>query len=125
MASSSPKPRQLTLPDGPEPITAAKASALCKQRAKLDADRLEHGRLADAKRKMIEAIDTELEIYVDSQKSGKVRSVVVGKWRLSIVQVPKGLYYLGELVKAIGQAKFDKLKAAAGTKDKLEVEAIP
>lgn len=116
--------RSLARPSSPEPISQRRAAQLCRERAALDEERLELGRLADAKRKQIEAIDAELMVFVAANAPAKNRTVTLAKWRLSIVQVAKSIFYKRELEQAIGLEAVEALRREAGTQDKLQVEAI-
>jgi len=116
--------KRLTPAEQPAAISDRKASLLCRERATIDDKRLDLGRQADALRKRIDAIDAELAAYVDANKTGKSRTVTLARWRLSIVQVPRSVYWLRELTQRIGQAAIDELRRSAGTKDQLEVEAL-
>jgi len=119
--------RSLTKPTTPPVISDAEAARLCKLHQRLADERRECYRLADAKSKALEAMEAELAIYVDARAKAarsKARTCTLAKFRLSIVQVAKTLYYKQELVKEIGEEELARRAAAQGTKDKLEIEAL-
>jgi hypothetical protein len=142
MAKKRPTIRQLELPTGspsrrrslsesppPATISERQASALCKERAELDELRLEANRAADKLKRKVESLEAKLFTFVTaslktSRSQSKVRSVLLTKWRLSIVEEPKSLYYKGALEDEIGSEEFQARIAALGTKDVLQVEAI-
>lgn len=117
--------RSLGKPTKPEACSEAEARRLLKMRMRLVDERRECYRMADAKTKAIAAMDAELGIFVDAHKTGKARTVTVGKFVLRIVQEFKGLYYKGALLEVLGEAEFNKRVAATPLVDKLEVDLLP
>ena len=117
--------RSLGKPTKPEACSESEAKRLVKKRMELVDERRECYRMADAKTKAIAAMDAELGIYVDAHKTGKARTLTLGKFVLRIVQDFKGLYYKGALLEVLGEAEFNKRVAATPLIDKLEVDVLP
>lgn len=117
--------RSLGKPTKPEACSDAEARRLVKMRQKIADERRECYRMADAKTKAIAAMDAELGIYVDANKTGKARTLTLGKFVLRIVQEFKGLYYKGALLEVLGEEEFNKRVAATPLVDKLEIDILP
>ena len=115
--------RSLTRPAAAEPISVYKAGLLCAERDRVDEERLAIDRQSADLKKRIDQIDDELCRFVDAD-GGKIRTVLLKRWRLSIVQVTKSVYWLRELTQQIGQEAIDALREDAGTKDSLSIEAV-
>lgn len=113
--------KSLLKPAAAKSVSSTKAAALCREWQQLEEDRLELQKCAAAKRKQQDGLEAELALFVDAHKSGRARQANAGKFRVSIVQVAKGIYYKGELIKTLGETKVQKLLDDAGTKDRVEI----
>lgn len=116
--------RSLTKPTKPEVISDAEAKRLVKKHEEMAEERRELYRLADAKTKALDAQEALLAIYVDAKKTSRARTINLGKFRLSIIQKQKNLYYKQQLIDEIGEEEFNRRVNEQPTYDKLEIEAL-
>lgn len=116
--------RSIKAGDQPPVPSERKAAQLCVEWSDLEQERNKLAAQARDRGKRQKEIKQELARFVDANKDGKIRSVALAKWRIEITQVKNSISWIAEFTKACGQAAVDKLKAAVGTHDDVEITPL-